>query len=120
MKLPYQAIIEHLMTVQDVTSRLAAESANVETWPAALAIGLAVPVMSLASLDAYYLGLVRRYRGHFADEVGTEVTTSKMSIGEAQYLRTTKSGYLSKVRFFDSGLTPAVLMDAAFWSIPEN
>ncbi|OFE14251.1 hypothetical protein BA895_11630 [Humibacillus sp. DSM 29435] len=120
MKLPYQAIIEHLMTVQDVTNRLAAESANVETWPAALAMGLAVHVISLASLDAYYLGLVRRYRGPFADEVGTEVTTSKMSVGEAQFLNTTKSGYVSKVRCFDSGLTFAVIMGAAFWSLPEN
>ena len=72
---------ERLKMLQDVVNRLAGESANVKTWAAAIFTGLAImarisknpsdlrvglaPLIALAMLDAYYLGLEREYRRHY-------------------------------------------------------
>lgn len=124
--------IEHLKMIQDVIRRLAGESANVKTWSAGLVTGLlvasrlaqdrwlvllaVVPVLTLASLDAYYLGLERRYRDLFEGAARGEIPGWNMGIGEARYVSTARAGCRASVRIFYGGLTFAVLVGVSFWS----
>lgn len=116
--------------LQEVIKRLAGESAHVKTWSAALVTGLLVasrvagspwvvlvglvPVVMLASLDAYYLGLERKYRALFEDAARGEASALPwtMSIGEVSFLTAVRLGSRMSVLVFFAGLLTAVILAA--------
>lgn len=127
-----QEKIEHLKMIQEVIKRLAGESAHVKTWSAALVTGLLVaarlagnawvvlvalvPVVMLASLDAYYLGLERKYRRLFEDAAKGRDSALPwtMSVGDVHYLSAVRLGFRMSVLVFFAGLMAAVVLGGVF------
>jgi hypothetical protein len=88
------AVQSHLAMLQGVINRLAANSASCKTWCVSLVSALAVvvatvgkaqvltiaamPIILFFALDAYYLGLERRYRGCYTS------FATKLHVGTAR------------------------------------
>jgi len=85
----------HLTILQGIIGRLATNSANAKTWCIALVSAILVvladgkanqliwivplPIVLLASIDAYYLGLERQFRSHyegFVKKLGEGIATA--------------------------------------------